>query len=117
MHKLVILIEEQEDWTQFEAQWPAFLRLAENMPGLVRESTSRVEQRLFGDCLVGQMHELYFNTLAEAESALASPSGMAAGRLLQQISGGRLTIFFADHKQDELENIRKFKPAEENPAE
>jgi len=113
MHKLVILIEEQEDWARFETQWPAFLRLAEDMPGLLSESTSRVERHLFGSCLVGQVHELYFNTLAEAEIALTSPQGMAAGRLLQQISGGRLTLFFADHKQDELENIRKFKPAEE----
>ncbi|MCZ7552115.1 MAG: EthD family reductase [Anaerolineales bacterium] len=113
MHKLVILIEEQEDWTRFETQWPAFLRLAEEMPGLLRESTSRVERHLFGSCSVGQMHGLYFNTLAEAETALTSPAGMAAGRLLQQFSGGRLTLFLADHKQDELENIRKFKPAEE----
>lgn len=113
MHKLVIMIEEQEDWARFDTQWPAFLRLAEDMPGLLRESTSRVEHHLFGNCAAGQIHELYFDSLAEAEAALASPPGMAAGRLLQQISGGRLTIFIADHKQDEMENIRRFKPPQD----
>jgi hypothetical protein len=112
MHKFVIMIEEQEDWTRFETQWPAFLRLAESLPGLQREATSRVEHHLFGRCAFVQVHELFFNTRLEAEQALASPEGMAAGRLLQQISAGRLTLFLADHKEDDMENIRKYRAGE-----
>ncbi len=48
MHKLVIWIEPLPDWERFEAEWPAFLRLAEALPGLRREATSRVEQFLYG---------------------------------------------------------------------
>jgi len=107
MYKVVILIE-QQDGLHLETQWPAFLRLAEAMPGLQREATSRVDRLLYGDCRCGQMHELFFNTLADVENALASPQGQATGRLLQQITGGRITLFIADHKEDEMENIRKF---------
>jgi len=109
MHKLVILIEPQEDWLRFETEWPSFLRLAEALPGLQREATSRVEHFLYGQSRCNQMHELFFNSLAEVEQALASPEGQAAGKKLQQITGGRMTLFIAEHKEDELENIRKFK--------
>jgi uncharacterized protein (TIGR02118 family) len=114
MHKLVIIIEQQEDWSRFESQWPAFLHLAESMPGINREATSRVERLLFGDCRCGLVHEIFFDSLLEAETALASPEGQAAGRLIQQITGGRMTLFFADHKEDEIANIRKYQQSGES---
>lgn len=110
MFKLVILIEQQEDGARFDAEWPAFLRLAESMPGLQREATSRVDQLLYGNCRFGQMHELYFKSLTDIDQALASSQGQAAGSILQQITGGRMTLFIADHKEDELANIRKYQP-------
>ena len=109
MHKLVILIEPQEDWLRFETEWPAFLHLAEALPGLQREATSRVDAFLYGQSHCHQMHELFFDSLASVENALASPEGQAAGKKLQQITGGRMTLFIAEHKEDNLENIRKFK--------
>jgi len=115
MYKVVILIE-QQDGLHLETEWPAFLRLAEAMPGLQREATSRVDRVLYGGCRCGQMHELFFNTLAEAENALLSPQGQAAGKLLQQITGGRITLFIADHKEDEMENIRKYTQADHPPV-
>jgi len=114
MHKLVILIEQQKDWPQFETQWPAFLHLAESMPGVKREATSRVEHLLYGECRSVMVHEIFFDTLAEAQSALASPEGQAAGRLIHQITGGHMTLFFADHKEDEIANIRKYHQSEES---
>jgi len=113
MHKLVILIEMLENWQEFESRWPEFLHLVEILPGLQREATSRVEHFLYGNTPVAQMHELFFKTQAEAEQALMTPAGQAAGRLLQQITGGRLLLFFAEHKEDDLENIRKFMPPTE----
>jgi uncharacterized protein (TIGR02118 family) len=109
MHKLVIWIEPLEDWARFESDWPSFLRLVESLPGLKREATSRVEQFLYGAAQCRWVHELFFDTLAEAESALASPQGQAAGRRLQQITGGHVSLFLADHKEDHLANILKYR--------
>lgn len=115
MHKLVILIEPMDNWQQFEANWPDFLHLVEDMPGLQQEASCRVERFLYGGCQVMQVHELFFQSFKEAENAMASPKGIAAGELLQQITGGRMTIFIADHKQDNISNIQKHKSAAEQP--
>jgi len=109
MHKLVILIEPQIDWDTFEEAWPAFLHLVESMPALRREATSRIEGFLYGEIPFAQMHELYFDNLQAAQEAMASEQGRAAGKLLQAMTGGRMTLFFADHKEDDLEHIQKYK--------
>ena len=111
MHKLVILIEAIEEPQELEELWPQFLHHVEEMPGLKREATSRVERFLFGETVYGQMHELFFDSRTQLEMALNSPPGREAGRLLQQMTGGRMTLFFAEHKEDDLENIRKYKQA------
>lgn len=108
MHKLVILIESPPADQALEEGWPQFLHLVERLPGLRRESSSNVEVFLYGKTPYTLMHELYFDTLDEARRALASPEGQAAGRLLQELAQGRLALFFADHKEDDLENIRKY---------
>ena len=110
MHKLVILIEPPADQATIDAGWPEFLRYAESMPGLLRESTSRVERWLYGAGGYYQVHELYFESLVQAEKALASPAGQAAGRLLQHMTRGRMALFFAEHKEDDLANILKYRP-------
>ena len=107
MHKLAILIDTPADWTTFEDGWPDFLHQAERMPGLRREATSRVESILYGHSSVTMVHELYFDTPEDALQALASPPGRQAGKILQRITDGRMVLFFADHKEDELENIRR----------
>jgi uncharacterized protein (TIGR02118 family) len=111
MHKLVILIEEVENWRDFENLWPEFLHQAEKMPGLRREATSQVEEFIYGAKPLVQVHELFFDSLEAAQQAMISQPGRAAGRLLQQMTRGNLTLFFAEHKEDELENIRKYKEA------
>jgi hypothetical protein len=55
------------------------------------------------------MHELYFDSLQAAQAALTSPEGRAAGRILQIITGGRVSLFLADYREDDLANIQKFK--------
>lgn len=109
MHKLVIWIEEPDDWAIFDETWPQFLRHAESMPGLRREVTCRVDSVLYGRGDIALIHELYFDTLQALQEAMNSPSGSAAGRILQSMTGGRMTLFFADHKEDDMENIRKYK--------
>jgi uncharacterized protein (TIGR02118 family) len=112
MHKLVILIEPPEDYAALEETWPQFLHLAERMPGLRRESTSRVDGVLYGsvDCAI--IHELYFDSLAAIHEAMSSPEGQAAGELLQLMTAGRMTLLYADHKEDNLENIQRHRRPE-----
>jgi uncharacterized protein (TIGR02118 family) len=111
MIKLVILIEPIDEQQKFEAGWPQFLHFAEDMPGLLREATSHVDAMLYGNSSYTMMHELFFASLADAQHAMASPAGKAAGRLLQEISGGKLVLFFADYKEDDIENLRRYRPA------
>ena len=46
MHKLIILFESPDDEQAFQLGWQKFLGLAEQLPGLRRETVSRVAQRL-----------------------------------------------------------------------
>lgn len=114
MYKLVIIVENIENWTVFEELWPQFLHEAESMPGLSRETTSQVDALIYGDQEIAFIHELYFDTRQEAHQAMASLPGQAAGKLLQTLTEGKMTLLFADHKEDDLENIRKFKAQNEN---
>ncbi|OGO64063.1 MAG: hypothetical protein A2Z45_10190 [Chloroflexi bacterium RBG_19FT_COMBO_55_16] len=108
MHKLVILVEPLDDEQAFDDIWPHFLHLSERMPGLQREATCRVEDVLYGRYQLAFIHELYFESAAAIQAAMISPDGQAAGELLQKMTAGRMTLLIADHKEDELENIRKY---------
>src|SRR3989337_3902360 len=91
MYKLVIIIESPEHAADFDRRWPEFLAKAEGMPGLRREVTARVDRVLHGKAAY-LIHELHFDSLPAATEAMASPAGPRAGQLLQEISGGRLTL-------------------------
>ena len=112
MYKLVILIESLEDWPAFESSWPNFLHHSERMPGLRREATSLVDAVIYGQNPVTIMHELFFDNQASAQQAMSSLHGRQAGKVLQQITQGKMTLFFADHKEDEMENIRRYQSPE-----
>ena len=106
MHKLVILIEPLEDMGAFQERWPEFIRLVASMPELRREVDSSADHFLYGQTTYAKMHELYFDSLQDAQRALSSPNGRQAGALLQQITGGRMVLFLADHREDEAVNFR-----------
>ena len=108
MHKLVILIDQLDDEAQFDEMWPEFLHVSERMPGLMREATCRVENILYGAHQPALLHELFFESLEDIQKALSSDEGRSAGELLQRMTGGRMSLFIADHKEDEIENIRRF---------
>lgn len=112
MYKLIILIEPPLDSLTFEESWPEFLHQAERMPGLQREATVRVTRALFGNHLVHMIHELFFETQADLQAAMASPQGQASGQILQRITDGRMTLLMAEHRQDDIENLRKYQAAE-----
>lgn len=114
MYKLVILIEDLPDSEQFDQMWPEFLHVSERMPGLIKEATCRVDSNLYGSYQPTLLHELFFNSIDEIKHAMSSPEGQEAGGLLQQITGGKMSLVIADHKEDDLENIRRYR---ENHAE
>lgn len=113
MHKLIIIVESTTT-PDFHVFWPRFLHAAENMPGLRRESTSRVNQVLFGDLQCALIHELYFDSYPALQSGLASEPGKQAGQILQEMTGGRVRLLVADHSEDNLENIRKYRSLEQD---
>jgi uncharacterized protein (TIGR02118 family) len=108
MYKLIILLE-STSMPGFHDFWPRFLHAAENIPGLRRESTSRISRVLYGEAQYTLVHELYFDTMLSLQTGLASLHGMEAGRLLQEMTNGKVKLLIADHSEDELENIRKYK--------
>jgi hypothetical protein len=113
MYKLIILIESTAD-SSFNDNWPRFLHTVEKIPGLRREATCRVSQVLVGDLQCALIHELYFDTSAALQFGLSSAPGKEAGRLLQEMTGGRVRLLLADHNEDDLENIRKFRKPEQD---
>ena len=106
MHKIVLLITVPPDDDIFDLHWPEFLKLAEQMPGLQRETSSRVHFQVYGDVDVRMIHELHFRSLQALEAAMQSEVGKKAGMVLQRITEGRFSLFFADHHEDEVENLK-----------
>jgi uncharacterized protein (TIGR02118 family) len=102
MHKLVMLIEIQEDEPAFNDEWPLFLFLSRRMPGLRREITSRMEKVLFGSTTYSLMHELVFDSLDSLKEAMNSEEGRLAGTQLQKMAHGRLVLMITDHTEESL---------------
>jgi uncharacterized protein (TIGR02118 family) len=113
MYKLIIMVESTTT-PSFHDFWPRFLHAAEAMPGLRRESTSRISRVLYGDMPCALVHELYFDSLSALQTGLASTSGVEAGRLLQEMTAGRVRLYIADHTEDALDNILKYRRLEQD---
>ncbi len=110
MVKLVILIQKLEDEAAFQSSWPEFLHLAEEMPGLQSESSGQVIRNVFGEGGFSLIHELYFDSQEALQRALSSPAGREAGKLLQSCTHGQVVLFIAEHREDTLENMQRFRP-------
>jgi uncharacterized protein (TIGR02118 family) len=108
MYKLAILIDKNPEDPNFDAGWPEFLHLAERMPGLRKETTTNIEHVIFGNYPYTFVHELYFDSLQAAQAAMGSDEGRAAGKVLQTLTKGHLTLYFADHREDTAENISRY---------
>jgi uncharacterized protein (TIGR02118 family) len=109
MYKLMILIPPEITGPAFDEAWPEFLHNAERMPGLVREASIRVITQLSGNCPVGLAHELFFESQQDLHAAMSSPEGESAGQILQQITQGKMTLLMAEHREDDIENLRQYR--------
>ena len=104
VHKLVILIEPPTDLVGFEESWPLFLHEAERMPGLLSEASIRVVDTLYGEHQIYKIHEFFFENRKNLKKAMTSPCGQAAGKILQQITNGKMMLLTADHWEDRFES-------------
>ena len=109
MYKLMIIIPSDVEEPVLNASWPDFLHAAESMPGLMREASVRVSASLFGTQEISMVHELFFETLADLQDAMRSEEGLATGQLIQQITQGQMTLLIAEHREDDIENLRQYR--------
>ena len=109
MYKLMIVVPPNIINQAFDTGWPEFLHQAESMPGLLRETSVRVVGSLYGDQEIDMVHELYFDTLEDLQNAMRAPEGLAAGQIIQQLTQGQMTLLIAEHREDDIENLRQYR--------
>jgi len=110
MHKLMILIPTVEHLPEFGELWPEFLHQAERMPGLRKEATSSILQTVYGSLDYSMVHELFFDDYQSLLEGLTSPFGNRAAAVLHKLTRNRAVLLFAEHKEDDIENIRRYQP-------
>jgi hypothetical protein len=109
MYQLVLLIPQEVDESGFDQSWPVFLNHAENMPGLIRETTGLVEDVLYGKDAFRRIYTFTFPDKEALHQALASEPGEKAGQLIHELTGGQITILITHHREDHLEHIRSYR--------
>ena len=111
MYKLVILFLPPFAWATFEQGWQKFLGLAEQMPGLRKEVVSDIDSLVFGPPNLNykKVHELYFDSQEDLESALNSDEGQKAGQWLHSFTQGQFLLMIAKHMEAKPEEFKKEK--------
>lgn len=114
MYKLVILFLPPFAQHGFDQGWQKFLRLAEQMPGLRKETVGDVEQLVFGppNQNYKKVHELYFDSREDLEKALQSEAGQTAGQVLHSFTQGRFLLMIAKHMEATPEEFKKKQDAD-----
>ena len=109
MYKLVILFLPPFAWATFEQGWQKFLGLAEQMPGLRKEAVGDVDELVFGlpSMNFKKVHELYFDSREELETALKSEAGQKTGQWLHSFTQGRFLLMIAKHMEATPEQFKK----------
>ncbi len=108
MYQLIILLPTGLDLHAFDEGWPQFLAVAEQMPGLIQESITRVDRVLFGSDIFQRFYTFGFPDKKSLELALISEEGQKAGNLLHVLSGGNITITTGFHQSDTLNRIQSY---------
>ena len=106
MYQLLVLIPLSVDIQSFDEGWPTFLETAEQMPGLFRESVTRIERCLYGQNYLQRIYSFYFPDQKTLEKALLSSPGEKAGEILHQITGGNVILLNGEVREDSLDHIQ-----------
>ncbi len=102
MHKLMILFRLPADVYAMERLWSErFVPLAEKMPGICRVAVSRVRGSPEGQADVFLVHEFFFEDEQALQQAMVSPEGQAAGQALMAFAAGQVSLYFAEHMEEE----------------
>lgn len=109
MYKLVILFLPPFAWATFDQGWQKFLGLAEQLPGLRKEAVGDIDELIFGPQSMNykKVHELYFDSREELETALRSEAGQKAGQWLQSFTQGRFLLMVAKHMEASPDQFKK----------
>jgi uncharacterized protein (TIGR02118 family) len=99
VYKLIILFGQPHDLLDFATGWQAFLQMAEQMPGLRRETVSLIENVIYGESRPFKIQEFHFDDRAALDAALASDAGQQAGEWLHQFTGGNFSLLTAPHQE------------------
>jgi hypothetical protein len=110
---MVIILPESLDLNQFDKGWPAFLKLAEKMPGLIQESVTRIDQVLYGSEKIQRIYTFSFQDRQSMEQALTTGVGEEAGKILHQITNGEISILAGANLTDNLDRIHSFSATQE----
>lgn len=105
-YQLLILIPLTVEIQSFDEGWPQFLKLAEKMPGLIKESVTRIDNCIYGQNFLRRVYSFSFLDSSSLEKALLSPPGEKAGELLHSITQGNLILLGGEYQEDFLENLR-----------
>ena len=118
MYKLVILFMPPLAWATFEQGWQKFLGMAEQMPGLRRETVGDIDQLVFGPPNMNykKIHELHFDTREALEDALTSEAGQKAGQWLHSFTKGRFLLMVAKHMEATPEDFKKVNRKKTTPG-
>ena len=106
MHQLILLVPNDVDLIKFDDGWPDFLKSAEQMPGLIRESVIRFDQVLYGTQEFQRIYLFSFADRQSLENALLSPSGEKSGDILHKISAGKIIILTGIMQSDSITHIK-----------
>ncbi len=115
MYQLILLIPTSVDIKSFDEGWPSFLEAVEQMPGLLRESVSRVDQLIYGKEYFRRIYTFSFPDQKTLEKSLLSSPGEKAGKIIHALTGGRVTLMTADFQEDSLDNIQSFTSQKTDP--
>jgi uncharacterized protein (TIGR02118 family) len=110
MYKLVILfLPTFTSPNAFSDGWQKFLGMAEQMPGLRKEAVGDIDELVFGPSSMNykKIHELYFDSREDLETALNSETGQKAGQWLQSFAQGRFLLLIAKHMEVTPEEFKK----------
>ena len=106
MYQLIIIIPFGVNMIDFDQGWPEFLSAAEKMPGLIKESITRIDQQVYGTSPLHRIYCFDFPDQVTLNKALVSESGEEAGKILHKITEGRVSIYTGKHNADFLDHIQ-----------
>ena len=112
MYQLVLLIPTSVNLEKFDETWPSFLKVAEQMPGLIKESVSRVDQLIYGSEFISRIYTFTFPDQESLEKALVSNPGERAGQLIHDLTDGKVILLTARYQEDFQNHIQSFTPLE-----